>query len=874
MTASSAEEEYIGRIIRSTPIIDNHAHPLLKADKLDKYNLLTIATEAHGDALKDSTTSFAHLRAVKVLAKQLKCDQSWDAVSAAIASRRETDYDTWTKECLSGIQCILVDDGLDSTEDAHEYHHFDRFVASSSKRIVRIEYEAAKMIEDACTTQTTAKAAWNQVSDDFVAMVNDAIEDDEVVGFKSVICYRTGLDIARKPAPTEAMAAFAGIYESRNQSEATKFTKLDQEGLSDYFVHLLAATIAKQGANKPIQFHTGLGDNDLTLTRASPAHLQDFIREYPTVPIVLLHSGYPFARESSYLAAMYANVYSDIGEVFPFLSRQGQENVVQETLELCPWSKMLWSTDGHWFPETYFLAVEQMREVFTTVIGSYIQKGDITRLQAKQLVEDVLFNNSNRLYNLNLSPQMTTPTAQIPGINTVIRTGDDIVTTDLQLLSQYLADKQIATPKYLRVSCMDYASTLRTRLIPMRQIWATLDSGKTLAYSITKAILGALQNDTLIEGVHGTGSLMMRADLNNLFLGPRDGHLFVMSSLTENDGSAVALCARTALQQAVANSIDKGGLEFEIGFEIEFMLLKRNPESDALEFLPASNGHNWCSARALDHAVAGTIIEEAIEQLAAAGVYIEMAHAESAQGQYEIVLPRAAPLRAVDMVIFAREVIAACALEHGYQMTLHPKPLAQACGTASHVHISMHKNGIEVEGAISESFYANILQHLPALCALTHGNRVSYERVQDGFWAGGTWVTWGTQNRETPLRKVKDSHWEIKCMDGMANPYLALAAIIGCGTAGVLQGASLDQWADCNSDPSLLSAEERAELGISIKLPGDAETALEALRGDLELKRILGEDVVERYVAVKQKEDEFLKEMDADELSKWILGKF
>ncbi len=82
---------------------------------------------------------------------------------------------------------------------------------------------------------------------------------------------------------------------------------------------------------------------------------------------MLLHAGYPFTREAGYLATVYPNAYLDVGEVFPFVGQDGQERVVREALELCPWSKILWSTDGHWFPETYYLAVEQVREVLDKV---------------------------------------------------------------------------------------------------------------------------------------------------------------------------------------------------------------------------------------------------------------------------------------------------------------------------------------------------------------------------------------------------------------------------------------------------------------------------------------------------------------------------
>lgn len=79
-------------------------------------------------------------------------------------------------------------------------------------------------------------------------------------------------------------------------------------------------------------------------------------------------------------------------------------------------------------------------------------------------------------------------------------------------------------------------------------------------------------------------------------------------------------------------------------------------------------------------------------------------------------------------------------------MTLHPKPFAMACGTASHVHISVDGDKGN-DPAIYEPFYAGILKHLRAICAFTYSSEASYERVADGTWAGGTYVAWGTQNR-------------------------------------------------------------------------------------------------------------------------------
>jgi predicted TIM-barrel fold metal-dependent hydrolase len=95
-----------------------------------------------------------------------------------------------------------------------------------------------------------------------------------------------------------------------------------------------------------VQFHTGLGDADITLTRASPAHLQPLIVANPRTTFVLLHAGYPYMREAGYLTAMYKNVYLDIGEVFPVVSGGGQVALIRQVLELTPTNKVMWSSES------------------------------------------------------------------------------------------------------------------------------------------------------------------------------------------------------------------------------------------------------------------------------------------------------------------------------------------------------------------------------------------------------------------------------------------------------------------------------------------------------------------------------------------------
>ena len=870
--ADKAGEDALWRAIHRTPIIDNHAHPLLKSSSLGKYPLLAVATEAHGPALESSRRSLAHTRAVRQLSQVLGCEPTWEAVEQAIKGRRESDYEAWTGRCLEGIECVLVDDGLDADEDVDGYSHFDAFTRAESKRIVRIEPIVAELIERHCQTEDEASDALNAVVADFLTVVKEALGDPEVVGFKSVICYRTGLAIPRLPDVAKAAdEVFAEIHRQRRMPGACKFTRLDHPGLNDWFVHILARTVnnSSQTPKKPIQFHTGLGDNDITLTSASPAHLQEFIREYPDVPMVLLHSGYPYTRELGYLAAMYDNVYADIGEVFPFLSRDGQEGVVRQILELCPVSKILWSTDGHWFPETYLLAVVQVREVLWTVLRDYVRKGDLTSGQAVELVEDILFRNSNKLYNLGLElkPLEGGDEAARP----CARQSDGGGPGDaMGALAKFLAGEDEV--RFLRIYWCDMTGMERMRAVPIRRVLSMLGDGEELSFGITKASMGLLQIDVAARGVSASGEWRLHPDFNTLRAGPRNGHIMARGDFREKDGSAVALCPRTTLKR-VLDKARAQGLTFVLGFEIELVLMRRGKETkfEALN----GDGHAWSVGRAMDHEAAIEVIEEAIAALDEAGVYIDMVHPESADGQYEVILPKAPPLEAVDTLLYARDVISSCATAKGYRMTLHPKPFATAAGTAAHVHMSISSVGGD-DPATYEPFYAGILEHFRAVSALVCSSPASYERVQDGCWAGGTWVAWGTQNRETALRAVEGSHWELMTMDGMANPYLALAAVLGAGTLGYATGSELlSRWRDCGDRaPAGMTAEQRAEVGVAERIPGSLGEALGALRADQELGAMLGTELVDLYVRVKTAEAEMLEGMGDGERRTWVMERY
>ncbi|KAI2625654.1 glutamine synthetase/guanido kinase [Hypoxylon sp. NC1633] len=881
--------------IDNTPLIDNHAHPLLQAENINQHPLLSIASEANGDALQDSETSLAHIRAVKQLSKILGCEQTWDAVVTGIVHQRHQSLDRWTKKCLEGIETILIDDGLQLHGRARPYSWHSNFTTSKCKRIVRIETVASDILASfTATAEHPVTVDDNDVQHiivEFCRRIEKYIADPEVVGFKSIICYRNGLHIEsvddlRKDGKSLKGGlediVNGGLKDESPISAASLKVRLENSPWNSLIVHKTAELISKTcGHKKPFQFHTGLGDNDITLTKSSPSHLQDFIRQYPAVPVVLLHAGYPWTRETAYLATMYTNVYADIGEVFPYISRQGQEGVLKQMLELCPYSKILCSTDGHGVPEMYLIATTQIRSVLKTVLGELVQTQQLTEKQAAELVQAILFFNSRKLYNLwtetdlpsleELESVAITSSAQLRSLSPANWSNHEISNHEIvQKLQKF-------NTKYMRIYWHDYTSSAKCRLVPVRQIYKALESSKPFTLSLVKASLGLLQVDMMIPQVTGTGMYTYQPEWSTLKPGPIEGHVSCFGYFTEADGSEVALCPRTILRKTVEKAATEQGLAFLFGFEVEFIVMERNPDTTSPDKYRTLNndGHAWSMARMLAdwgrNGSFSTAIDDILDALDAAGILYEQFHPESAPGQYELVLPALPPMEACDSLLHARQILESVAARHGFRVTLHPKPFAQVCGSASHAHMSISSPGGD-DPALYESFYAGILSHFRAIIAFTYSNPTSYERMVDSFWAGGRWITWGTQNKESPLRKIEGSHWELKVLDGLANPYFAVAALLAAGTDGIRKKTPLT-WKDCEGDPALYTTEERSKLGIERMFPANLREALQALKDDESLG--LDPAFVQRYVDSKEAEMKMLLDpLSPEERRRWVLERY
>lgn len=367
--------EELRQLIRTHPIIDHHAHNILRQlDAIDyeKYPLEQTISEASGLSLRSAKKKMSYHRAIQQLSELFGCEARWDAVVAARTKQVKLDYSSLVKRCLAGTHALLLDNLLqDDNLSSCSWH--DQFTSHPTKRIVRIETIAAELLQklSAGLTSPLAEKSLHEVlvsfEKSFRQCMQKELEDEQVVGFKSVICYRVGLDIDVSICdnPAALLASLARLIKKGGRF------RIEDKAFNDWLLltalQCIQQTPNQHGRSKPIQLHTGYGDSDISLVYSNPAYLQPLIEKFPDIAFVLLHSAYPYTREAGYLAEVFPNVYLDLSLVFPMVSRDGQESIVIDSLNLAPSSKLLWSTDGHSHPESYWLATRQFREILEHV---------------------------------------------------------------------------------------------------------------------------------------------------------------------------------------------------------------------------------------------------------------------------------------------------------------------------------------------------------------------------------------------------------------------------------------------------------------------------------------------------------------------------
>jgi len=322
--------------------------------------------------------------AIRELATLMACAPTTEEV---LAARGGMSADALARRLLgeANIAVLLVDHGY-LTDETWTPEEMAAQLLCRVLPVLRLETLAQTLIVRHETFDATL--------DEYSALVERA-RVGGYVGLKSIIAYRTGLAV--QPTPRgDAAAAFGPVKELARRDGRVR---LAAKPLNDYLL-LRALEIAERQA-MPVQIHTGFGDADLDLREANPLHLRPLLESgrYTNVPFVLLHASYPYVRELGYLAAIYTNVYADVGLAIPHLAAEIPA-MLRQLLGLAPSTKIVYSSDASQIPELFWLAARWGRRGLTTVLDELIALGALDGDEAIAVGRRVLGGNAAGIYGL------------------------------------------------------------------------------------------------------------------------------------------------------------------------------------------------------------------------------------------------------------------------------------------------------------------------------------------------------------------------------------------------------------------------------------------------------------------------------------------
>ncbi|AMO61234.1 Amidohydrolase [Mycolicibacterium phlei] len=149
---------------------------------------------------------------------------------------------------------------------------------------------------------------------------------------------------------------------------------------------------------KPLQFHVGFGDRDADLRTANPLYLREFLLASGGTPIMLLHC-YPYEREAGYLAQAFNNVYLDGGLSINYLGARAR-SFVGRLLEMAPFRKILYSSDGFGPAELHYLGARLWRNAIRDVVQGFVDAGEWSVRDAVRVIDLIAHENAARVYHI------------------------------------------------------------------------------------------------------------------------------------------------------------------------------------------------------------------------------------------------------------------------------------------------------------------------------------------------------------------------------------------------------------------------------------------------------------------------------------------
>jgi hypothetical protein len=385
------------------PVVDAHCHPLIQHGQLDANAFTDLVSFPGGSAaymaeggvtvdddliaelqsVRRDAVYFHYL--VRQLAAFFDCQPALEAV---VAARNEAvqDYPSYVKRLFEacGLTALVADVGYPKQPRVDPA----QFARETPVKVVPL-YRIESLIKDLLAEDI----GWSEFRRRYDDTLAQALAHGGYGGLKSIIAYRTGLDVSPlSRTPDQGLQALDAIRRGIGGGATKK--------LRD---HLLCRALEVCiEYDVPMQIHTGIGDFEINLTQCRPALLMDLLRfpAFRACRVLLVHSGYPYLAEAGYMAGVLPRVYCDVSEGLPFAAHAARR-IYTQVLEMAPLSKVIYGSDAYIMPEINYVGAVLGKRALAQALDDLVSGGLLSLSEAQQAAELILAGNARRLYGLD-----------------------------------------------------------------------------------------------------------------------------------------------------------------------------------------------------------------------------------------------------------------------------------------------------------------------------------------------------------------------------------------------------------------------------------------------------------------------------------------
>lgn len=402
--------------------------------------------------------------------------------------------------------------------------------------------------------------------------------------------------------------------------------------------------------------------------------------------------------------------------------------------------------------------------------------------------------------------------------------------------------------KYFLISFVDLFGTLRAKLVPARAIAEMQRNGAGFAG------FAVWLNHTPAHP-----DLFGRPDPESLIQLPWRPEVGWLAADLWMDGKPVEQGPRRVLARQIEEAA-KLGYRMKTGVECEFFLL--TPDGTALSDPRDTHAKPCYDQSALMRRY--DLITRICDSMLQMGWGAYQNDHEDANGQFEMNWDYDDALKTADRHVFFKYMVKQMAEDAGFRATFMPKPFPHLTGNGCHAHVSVwdktgkvnlfhDDNGELGLSPMAYQFLGGIMHNAEPLCSIFNPTINSYKRLNaPRTSSGATWspnaISYSGNNRTHMIRIPDSGRFELRLMDGAANPYLIQAGVLAAGLDGIANkrdpGTRLDinMYTEAHKAPKVK------------RLPLNLMDALRVTEKSKVLRERMGDEFIDSYVKLKNQE--------------------